>query len=74
MLRLNNGTFTDIFQKEKTYSIALPIAIIPRLNHIEISKKVLKKLKLPNAETNQGLVCQTGVGSVGRVPARHWNE
>ncbi len=68
MLRLNNGTFTDIFQKVKTYSIVQPIAIIPRSNPIEISKK------LPNAHTNQGLVCQTGVGPVGRAPARHWNE
>jgi hypothetical protein len=68
---LKNSTLSGIFQKVKTYSIVLPIAIILRLNPIEIFKKKFKKLKL---HTNQGLVCQTGVGPVGRAPVRHWNE
>ncbi len=57
----------------KNEKLVLPIAIILRLNPTEISKKS-KKFMLPTAETDPGLVCQTGVGPVGRVPVRHWNE
>ncbi len=63
---LNNGTFSGIFHKLETYSLANSYH-----SPFEFSKKFQKTLKL---HTNQGLVCQTGVGPVGRAPARHWNE